>query len=68
MEEETFEDVEIKIGKLLKNQPPPTINFHEFKQKYGLLCEGVNPHRIKSKDVMEVEVREVVGLARGRIC
>jgi hypothetical protein len=66
MEEETFEDVEIKIGKLLNNQPPLAINFHEFKQNYGLLSEGVNPHRIKSKGVMEVEVRGVVGLARGR--
>jgi hypothetical protein len=31
MEEETLEDVEIKITKLLKNHPPPTIDFHEFK-------------------------------------
>jgi hypothetical protein len=31
VEEETLEDVEIKIGKLLKNQPPSTIDFHEFK-------------------------------------
>ncbi len=28
--------------------------------------EGVNPHRIKTKDVIEVEVKEVFGLAKGR--
>jgi hypothetical protein len=28
--------------------------------------EGVNPHRIKTKDVVEVEVRKVFGLAKGR--
>jgi hypothetical protein len=61
MEEKTLEDVEIKINKLLKNQPP-TIDFHKFKLNYGLPNEGVNPHRIKSKDV---EVRKVCGLTKG---
>jgi hypothetical protein len=28
--------------------------------------EGVNPHRIKTKEIVEVEVREEFGLARGR--
>jgi hypothetical protein len=66
MEEETLENVELKINKLLKNQPLPTIDFHEFKPNYGLPNEGVNPHRIKSKDVGEAEIRKVFGLVRGR--
>jgi len=61
-----FENVEIKIRKLLKNQPLPTIDFHEFKPNYGLPNEGVNPHRIKSKDVGEAEMKMVFGLTRGR--
>jgi hypothetical protein len=66
MEKETLENVEIKINKLLKNQPLPTIDFHEFKPNYGLPNEGVNPHKIKSKDVVEAKVKKVFGLARGR--
>jgi len=66
MEKETLENVEIKISKLLKNQSLPAIDFHEFKQNYGLPNEGVNPHRIKSKDVVEAEVRKVFGLTRGK--
>jgi hypothetical protein len=30
-EEETMDELHIKIGKLLKKQSPPTIGFHEFK-------------------------------------
>jgi hypothetical protein len=66
MEKETLENVEIKISKLLKNQSLPTSDFHEFKQNYGLPNKGVNPHRIKSKDVVEAEVRKVFGLTRGK--
>jgi hypothetical protein len=66
MKKKTLENVEIKISKLLKNQPLLAIDFHEFKPNYGLPNEGVNPHRIKSKDVVEIEVRKVFGLARGR--
>jgi len=50
----------------MKNQSPITIDFHAFKDEYGLLSEGINLHRIKSKDVQEVELKEVFGAIRGR--
>jgi hypothetical protein len=31
LEEETMDELHIKIGKLLKKQSLPTIGFHEFK-------------------------------------
>jgi hypothetical protein len=46
--------------------PHVAIDFHAFKDDYGLPSEGVNPHRIKSKDVQEVELKEVFGEARGK--
>lgn len=66
VEEETLEDLDIKIRKLMINQPPIAIDFHAFKDEYGLLSEGINPHRIKNKDVQEVELKEVFGAAWGR--
>jgi hypothetical protein len=66
MEEETFKNVEIKINKLLNNQLLPTIDFHEFKRNYGLPNDNVNPHKIKSKNVVEAKVRKVFGLTRSR--
>ncbi len=66
MEEETLEDLETKIAKLFKHQPPLAITFHEFRNKYKLPREGVNPHKIRNKDVDEVEIKEVFGATKGR--
>jgi hypothetical protein len=49
VEKEILEDLDIKIKKLMRNQPPIAIDFHAFKDEYGLLNEGINPHRIKNK-------------------
>ncbi len=65
VEEKSLEDLEVKIGKLLKNQPPPTIGFHEFKKNFRLPFGGINPHRIRSKDFVEVDLRKVFKVARG---
>jgi hypothetical protein len=66
VEEKTLENLETKIGKLLKHQPPFAIAFHEFKIKYKLPRQGINPHKIKNKDVDEAKIKEVFGAARGR--
>lgn len=66
VEEEIVEDLDLKISKLFKSQPLLAIDFHAFKDEYGLPNEGINPHIIKSKDVQEVELKEVFGPARGR--
>jgi hypothetical protein len=66
VEEENLEEVDAKIAKLMRNLPHIAIDFHAFKHDYGLLSEGLNPHRIKSKDVQEVELKEVFGEARGK--
>jgi len=66
VEEETLEEVDAKIAKLMWNLPHVAIDFHAFKDDYGLPSEGVNPHRIKSKDVQEVELKEVFGEAQGK--
>jgi hypothetical protein len=57
VKEKTLEDLHIKIRKLMRNQTPISINFHAFKDEYGLLSEEINPHTIKSKDVQEVELK-----------
>jgi len=59
VEEEILEEVDAKIAKLMRNLPHIAIDFHAFKDDYGLLSEGLNPHRIKNKDVQEVEIKEV---------
>ncbi len=51
VEEETTKDLDLKISKLLKNQPLVAVDFHAFKDGYGLPNERINPHIIKSKDV-----------------
>lgn len=66
MEEKTLKNLETKIGKLLKHQPPLAIAFHEFRNKYKLPREGVNPHRIRNKVIDEAEIKEVFGATKGR--
>lgn len=66
VEEKFLEDLEVKIGKLFKNQPPPTIGFHEFKENFRLAFGGINLHRIRSKDFVEVDLREVFKVVKGR--
>ncbi len=64
IEKEILEDLDIKIRKLMRKQPPIAIDFHVFKDEYGLLSEGINPHMINNKDIQEVEFKEVFGVAR----
>jgi hypothetical protein len=52
---------------LMKNQPPITIDFHAFKDEYGLPSEEINPHMIKNKDVQEVEFKKVFKATQGRM-
>jgi hypothetical protein len=66
VKEEIVEDLDLKISKLFRNQPLVAIDFHAFKDEYGLPNEGINPHIIKSKDVQEGELKEVFGPARRR--
>jgi hypothetical protein len=66
VEKETLEDLDIKIKKLMRSQPSISIDFHAFKDEYGLSNEGINPHRIKNKDVQKVALKEVFGAARRR--
>ncbi len=66
MEEETLKNLETKIGKLFKHQPPLAIAFHEFRIKYKLPREGVNPHKIINKVIDEAKIKEVFGAAKGR--
>jgi len=49
--------VDAKIGKFMRNIPYVAIDFHVLKDDHGLPSEGVNPHRIRSKDVHEVELK-----------
>jgi hypothetical protein len=42
-----------KIRKFMRNIPHVAIDFHVLKDDYGLPSEGVNPHRIRSKEVCE---------------
>jgi len=64
VEKEILEYLDIKIWNLMRNQPPIAIDFHAFKDEYGLSSEGINPHMIKSKDVQEVKLKEVFGVGR----
>jgi hypothetical protein len=52
-----WEYLDIKIRKLMRNQPLIAIDFHAFKDEYGLLNEGINPHKIKNKDGQEVKFK-----------
>jgi hypothetical protein len=67
IEKDILQDLDIKIRKLVKNQPLIAIDFHAFKDEYGLLIEGINPHMIKNKDIQEVEFKEVFGVAQERV-
>jgi hypothetical protein len=58
--------VDAKIRKFMRNITYVTIDFHVFKDDYGLPNEGVNPHRIRNKQVHEVELKEVFGPIWGR--
>jgi len=61
----SIEDIGCTINWLLKNPPPYACPFHDFKDIHNLPCEGINPHRLKtSKDVLEIEMIQVFGLAR----
>jgi hypothetical protein len=43
--------------------PHVVIDFHDFRDGYGLPIERINPHRIKNKNVQEIEL---FGEAQGR--
>ncbi len=66
IEEENLEDLDINIRKLVRKQPPIAIDFHAFKDEYGLLTEGIN-HMINNKDIQKVEFKEVFGVAQERV-
>ncbi len=66
VKEKTLEEADAKITNLIRILPLIAINFHAFKDDYGLPIEGINPHKIKSKYVQEVELKEVFGEAWGR--
>jgi hypothetical protein len=66
VEKDTLEDLDIKIKKLMRSQPSISIDFHAFKDEYGLSNEGINPHRIKNKDVQKVALKEMFGAVRRR--
>jgi hypothetical protein len=63
VKEKTLEEADAKITNLIRILPLIAINFHAFKDDYGLPIEGINPHKIKSKYVQEVELKEVFGEA-----
>ncbi len=50
----------------MRNIPHVAIDFHVLKDDYGLPSEGVNPYRIRSKDVHEVKLKHVFGPIWGR--
>jgi hypothetical protein len=58
--------VDASIRKFLRNIPYVAIDFHTFKDDYGLPSEVVNPHRTRSKEIHEVELKEVFGPIWGR--
>jgi len=61
VEKEILEDLDIKIKKVMRNQPPIAIDFHAFKDEYGLLNEGINPHRIKNKMSKRLNSKKCLG-------
>jgi hypothetical protein len=41
--------------------PHVVIDFHDFRDGYGLPIERINPHRIKNKNVQEIELKGYLG-------
>jgi hypothetical protein len=69
--EESMEDIDLTIAKSVKHPPPPpppsTCPFSDFKDKFLLSHEGINPHMFRTvKDVLESEMTLVFGLVRSR--
>ena len=62
-----LEDVEDRIDVLRKGRPPPPYTLEDFRDKFGLSAEGINPH-IK-KDIVIIkhsELEAVYGAQKGK--
>lgn len=60
-------DVEDRIAVLRKGRPPPQYSLEDFRDKFGLPAEGMNPHVKKDTAVIKQnELEAVYGAQKGK--
>ena len=62
-----LDDVEDRISVLRRGRPPPPFTLEDFRDKFGLSAEGMNPHLKKDTVVIKQnELEAVFGAQKGK--
>lgn len=62
-----LDEIEDKISVLRKGRPPPPYTLEDFRDKFLLSAEGINPHRSRDTvDILQSDLVAVFGPQRGK--